>query len=214
MYKLDLHTHSVESADGSISIEDYKKLITSKKVDYVAITDHNSLDYALRAKEVIGSAVIVGEEIMTTEGEIIGLYLKEKIKPNQSLEQTIDLIKKQDGLVYVPHPLDITRKGIGIGNLNKIKDEIDIVECYNSRSISILPSKKLKDWVSSNNLACASSSDSHGKIGYGRTFTVVSDKPTRSNLVKLLSEASYYNQPATLVGRLYPSLNRKRKVSA
>ena len=212
MYKIDLHTHSIESPDGSIKIEDYEKFISKKKVDYIAITDHNSISYALKAKKKLGDHIIVGEEIMTIDGEIIGLFLSEKIKPGLTLDETVDLIKKQGGLVYVPHPLETVRKGIGYDNLNKIKINVDIVECFNGRSFSMFASQKLIKWTRENQKAYASSSDSHGKINYGRTFTFVDKTPNRNNLVELLNQSKHINRPASAISRFYPSLNRRRKV--
>ena len=214
MYKIDLHTHSIESPDGSIKIEDYEKFIHEKKMDYIAITDHNSISYALEVKKILGDNIIVGEEIMTLDGEIIGLFLLENIQPQLTLDETIELIKKQNGLVYVPHPLETLRKGIGFENLNRIKDNIDIVECYNGRSLAMFPSQKLINWTKVNKKAYASSSDAHGKINYGRTATLVDNNPKRDNLVSLLNHSRHINKPASIVSRFYPSLNRRRKVGS
>lgn len=210
MYKIDLHTHSTDSPDGSLSIDDYRKIIGSKKLNYVAITDHNSIDYAKKIKQELGDYVIIGEEIMTLVGEIIGLYLSEVINPNLSLEDTVRQIKKQNGLVYIPHPLATIRKGIGLENLRDIIEQVDIVECYNGRSFNSTIKDYLIDQFEGHDIVCASGSDSHGKIGFGRTMTITRDIPKRENLVMLLRDAKYVNRPAGLISRLYPTINRFR----
>src|SRR5580658_33632 len=104
MLKIDLHTHSVASPDGGIMADKYRECLELGKLDYIAITDHNSIDFALNLRTEFERKIIVGEEILTSEGEIIGLFLSELVPPNLSPIETIELIKRQGGLVYVPHP--------------------------------------------------------------------------------------------------------------
>ncbi len=210
MYRIDLHSHSINSTDGSITIEDYDKIIKSGRLNYIAITDHNSIDYAKKANAKLGENIIIGEEIMTLSGEIIGLYLSEKIPPKLSLEETINQIKRQNGLVYLPHPLENIRKGIGLDNLKKIIDKVDIVECYNGRSFTTSIKDQLLKELKLKNIVCASGSDSHGKIGFGRTMTIINDKPNKENLVQLLKNAKFINRTAGPISRFYPTLNRLR----
>src|SRR5690606_3298386 len=83
-----------------------------KKIDIVGITDHNEIKGAQEFKkflEKFGIKVIVGEEIFSSKGEIIGLFLSEKIEPGMSPRDTMLEIKKQGGLVYIPHPYDEKR---------------------------------------------------------------------------------------------------------
>ena len=213
MYKIDLHTHSIASQDGSLTIKDYERKIKSGKLDYVAITDHNETKYAKKAQKILGNAVIVGEEIMTDSGEIIGLYLNQTIKPYQSLSNTVSQIKKQNGLVYIPHPLEKIRKGISLIDLEELGGQIDIIECYNSRSIGSLARNELQDWINKKEIkySLAASSDSHGKIGFGKTMTIIKDIPSQDNLVKLLESAKYINKSASIFGRSYPTINRLKK---
>src|SRR5579859_2648799 len=96
-YKIDLHTHSIVSYDGGIREDEYKKLLTNNVIDFVAITDHNEIRFALMMQRRYGEQIIVGEEIMTAEGEIIGLFLKERIEPGLPVEETIQAIRMQRG---------------------------------------------------------------------------------------------------------------------
>ncbi|MDA1317355.1 MAG: hypothetical protein O3B87_05045, partial [bacterium] len=102
-YKIDLHTHSVLSHDGGISELEYKSVLDAHILDFVAITDHNQIEFALQMHEQFPEKIIVGEEIKTNEGDIIGLFLTKLISPGLSSKKTVELIKDQDGLVYIPH---------------------------------------------------------------------------------------------------------------
>lgn len=74
-YKIDLHTHSILSHDGGIKTQEYEKVISELKLDFVAITDHNKIAFAKEMQDRLGERIIIGEEIMTSEGEIIDLFL-------------------------------------------------------------------------------------------------------------------------------------------
>ncbi len=76
MIKTDLHTHSAASPDGSITVNQYKETLAKQTLDCIAITDHNRIDFALSLQQVLGpEKIIVGEEISTKQGDIIGLFL-------------------------------------------------------------------------------------------------------------------------------------------
>ena len=135
MFKVDLHTHSVASKDGGITPEQYADLLKSETVDIIAITDHDRIDFALGMRDALGkNRIIVGEEISTTDGEIIGLYLEKNIEPGLSAKETIKQIKKQGGLVYIPHPFEKVRHGLELETLEEIKNDIDIIESFNGRA--------------------------------------------------------------------------------
>jgi predicted metal-dependent phosphoesterase TrpH len=212
LLKIDLHTHSLMSPDGSLRIRDYAEMLKNKKLDYIAITDHNRVDFAIEAFNQLGSRIIVGEEIMTKDGEIIGLFLKNSILPNQSLKDTINSIKLQQALVYLPHPFEKYRHGVSWQLLSSLIGLIDIVECYNGRTLNFGNILKNKKMIRKYHLVGAASSDSHGLIGFGRTYTLVkSNFIDRSNLIQILQTAQYHYRPAGLVARLYPTFNRYRK---
>src|SRR6266700_6012689 len=98
-YRVDLHTHSIISQDGGITAAAYEKILQSGMLDCVAITDHNETSFARIMRKKLGESSIVGEEIDTPEGEVIGLYLKETIPGGISLDEAVASIKHQGGLV-------------------------------------------------------------------------------------------------------------------
>lgn len=212
MYKLDLHTHSILSYDGGILLEEYAKAISEKRIDYVAITDHNEIDFALEAFAKLGDHIIVGEEIMTTQGEIIGLFLQKKIQPDLTISQTIEEIKKQDGLVYIPHPFDIRRHAIGESNLTPVVSQTDILEVFNGRNITPSNNKQALTFARTMNVPGAVGSDSHSRGELGRTYLLVNDIPTVHNIKKLAEQGRRVEKLVNPLLFLSPSINKLRKI--
>jgi Cu2+-exporting ATPase/Cu+-exporting ATPase len=129
--------------------------------------------------------IIVGEEIMTTEGEIVGLFLNKHITPNQSLEATISDIKKQDGIVYVPHPFETVRKGLSSVALERVQEEIDIIESANGRALFQNKGPEDHAWAHLRRVATFASSDAHRAKALGKTHTTLEKTPTKETLVSL-----------------------------
>ncbi len=210
--KIDLHTHSTASPDGSLSLNDYDFMLNNNLLNYIAVTDHNTIEQAQIIQNKLGQQIIVGEEILTQEGEIIGLFLTKIIPANLSLQETIFLIKKQSGLVYLPHPLESQRHGLNFQTVQKFISSIDIIECYNGRSLLNNHHRKIIDMIEEFGLVGAASSDSHGRIGFGRTYSIIEDRVIdQNNLITALETANYHYRSAGLIARLYPTINRLRK---
>ena len=212
VYKIDLHTHSTGSRDGSLSASDYRRMLDGGGLDFIAVTDHDSIAFAQKLRREFGEKIIIGEEITAREGELIGLFLTEVIQAGLSALATAKAINEQGGLVYVPHPFETVRKGLPLKILDEIANHIDIVETHNGRAIFQNKSAQVKAWAEGHGKPTAASSDAHGRAGWGRTFSIIHEKPTRENLAELLRAAKYQTDNVGARGMLYPKLNRvKRK---
>lgn len=211
MYKVDLHTHSTASPDGGITFEQYEKLFEDGLLDYVAVTDHNSIALAFELHQQFPDKVIVGEEIMSTQGELIGLFLTSVIPAEKSAYETAKAIKAQGGLVYIPHPFETVRHGISKEVLDSIADEVDIIEVQNGRAVFQNEGPAATTWAKLNRVVMAASSDAHGYKGLGTTYTTLSEAPTVRNLVKLLERARLTAGMPPLRSLLYPKLHRLMK---
>lgn len=185
-------------------------MLESGALDFVAVTDHNSITAAHHLQAELGERIIVGEEITTTEGEIIGLYLKEAIPAQLTPEETIRRIRAQKGLVYVPHPFETVRQGLPEKTLRRIAKDVDILEVHNGRAVFQNHSNQAAGWVKAHPVVGAASSDAHGWRGWGKTYSHIAEKPTRTNLVRLLSEATYAVHAPGVIGLLYPKINRAK----
>ncbi len=211
MYKVDFHTHSWASPDGNLTKDDYTKLLENNVLDYIAVTDHNTVQAAIELNNAFGDRIIIGKEIMTQQGEIIGLFLSADIPAGRGLLETITMIKDQGGLVYVPHPFESIRKGLSRSVLDVHTEKIDIVEIHNARAFFQNLGPQAATWAKFHHKVMAASSDAHGKKGIGTTYTVLTDKPASHNLVELLAKAHFVTDRPPLSSLLYPKLNRLRK---
>lgn len=211
MLKVDFHTHSIMSHDGGISEKDYEKVFELGILDCLAITDHHEIHFAQKMQRRFGQKIIIGEEIMTQQGEVIGLFLKEKINKGFTLKEVVNKIKDQDGLVYIPHPLEIIRKGISLNALYQIQKDIDIIEVFNGRARFSGKNVLANKFAEKYNISKAASSDAHAYIGLGNTYTELEIYPTRLNLQDSLQNSSLMMRYSPLVSYLSPFLNRLKK---
>jgi predicted metal-dependent phosphoesterase TrpH len=213
MYRIDLHTHSQASPDGALRPADYATMLESGGLHSIAISDHNRVDFAQEMQKMHGGRIIVGEEITTAGGEIIGLYLTEVVPAGMTATETVRAIKAQGGLVYVPHPFETVRKGLRVADLDEIGEFVDIVETRNGRAVFENKSREAAAWAAGRHKAAAASSDAHGRRGWGRTYSEVAQVPTRETLVSLLADSEAKRVYAWIgpVGLAYPKLNRLRK---
>ena len=211
MYKVDLHTHSSASPDGGITPDQYRKALDSGILNAIAITDHNAITVALDLHNQLGDQIIVGEEIMTTHGEIVGLYLTDLVPAGLSPHDTIKHIKDQGGIVYIPHPFETFRKGMDPHTLESIVDFVDIVEVCNGRAFMQNRSAQAVVWARLNQKDSAASSDAHGYRGLGRTYSDLPEMPTRDNILQILDRSVLRTKNPTVRALLYPKYHRIRK---
>jgi predicted metal-dependent phosphoesterase TrpH len=207
-YKVDLHTHSIISHDGGITAKQYEKVLQSGELDCVAITDHNETSFARIMEKKLGNKIIVGEEINTTEGEIVGLYLKETIPGGISVDEAVASIKHQGGLVYIPHPFEMFRNGLQRKIAERIASDIDIIEVFNGRGRFRGKPTLAVQFAEKNSIVQAASSDAHGVKGLGQTCSMLSEMPTQKNLKGLMANATLDKTYAPLFTFFYPTLNR------
>lgn len=211
MFKVDLHTHSEASPDGGLNLTQYERALSSGTLQMIAITDHNTVEFARHARKKLGGSIIIGEEIMTNEGEIIGLFLQETIAPYQSLEATIAAIRAQHGVVYVPHPFETVRKGLSANALQRIANDIDLIEVYNGRAMQKSAQKKAMQWAKEHGVPGVASSDAHGNRGWGRTYTTIGAALTSANVAAVFANAQHARKNVGIIGRMYPTLHRTKK---
>ncbi|OGO50588.1 MAG: hypothetical protein A2148_04905 [Chloroflexi bacterium RBG_16_68_14] len=133
--KADLHAHTHFSRDALTSVETFVRRYRRAGIDCVAVSDHNNIDGALAVRESATFRVIIAEEIRSTEGEIIGLFLQESVPKRLTPEDTVRAIREQGGLVLVPHPYDRMRRSVLREEaLLRILPQVDIIEVFNSRT--------------------------------------------------------------------------------
>lgn len=201
--RVDLHTHTWYSHDSLLKPEHFVEACVRKGISCVAVTDHNEIDGAKQVARMAPFKVIIGEEIRTKDGEISGLFLKERIPPNLSAQETIRRIRQQKGLVYIPHPFaaGVTmrlRKSV----LDQVIDQVDIVEGWNSRGLLRSDDDKAQRYAQAHGVPFAAGSDSHTRFEIGSAFVEIDDFKTPKQLVKNLRQGMLFGRKTNL---LYPA---------
>ena len=180
--KVELHVHTRYSHDSLLGYGLLAFICKIKKIDCIAICDHNTVAGAIKYKQLFKKLhieVIVGEEIFTREGEIIGLFIKSNIQKGLSAEETVNRIKDQNGLVYVPHPYDEKRYKtvLSIDALKKIVQQVDFIEIHNGRNVESSFSKKqlaiAQEYTNSSRTVYVTGSDAHTFFEIGRNYMLI-----------------------------------------
>jgi predicted metal-dependent phosphoesterase TrpH len=130
--RIDLHLHSRYSHDGQSTLEELVERCAECGLDRIALTDHNTVEGALKLAKIAPDLTIIGEEAKTREGEVIGLFIKRRLPPYLRPEEVMDMIHEMGGLTYVPHPLDRHRSNFNAERIVELADRIDIIETYNA----------------------------------------------------------------------------------
>jgi glycosyltransferase involved in cell wall biosynthesis len=168
----DLHMHTDHSPDCATPAELLLETAKERGLGAIAITDHNEISGALEAQEIAarigGIKVIVAEEVKTAhQGEVIGLFLSERIDRGLSMAETIAEIRRQGGLVYVPHPFDRLHSVPDYEHLLEIVDEIDILEVFNPRVAFSAFNEEAVRFARKYGIVPGAGSDSHVAQGLG-----------------------------------------------
>lgn len=177
--RLDLHIHTRASHD---CLSEYSAVVATarrRRLHRIAITDHNEIEGALRARDIAPDLVIVGEEVRTAEGaDLSGLFLEEKIPKGTPALETAQWIREQGGLVYVPHPF-AGGKGLGDRVLEELVPWLDIVEVFNARIHNQALNRRASRWAVVHDLPGGAGSDAHtlAEIGRGVVEVASFDRP-------------------------------------
>ena len=207
---IDFHIHTNFSPDSRIELEELIEVVLDRGLAGVAICDHNTIEGAKRLKKIAPFLVIVGEEIKTEEGEIIGYFLEEEIPPYQSLEETVGMIKEQGGLVCIPHPFDrLRRSRLPLEAVESIKEEIDLVEGYNSRNVFEEDNLKAVEWAEKNKKLVVAGSDAHTYSEVGKAYVELPEFSNPDGLRRALKEATVYGKKSWFWVHLY-TIAKKR----
>jgi predicted metal-dependent phosphoesterase TrpH len=169
LLKADLHTHTYFSPDSLTSPEKYVQTCLERSINCVAVTDHNDIGGALAVEKLASFKVIIGEEVESSEGEIIGLFLQEVVPAGLSAEETVERIKEQGGLVCVPHPFDRFRgEHLAEAALMRVLPQVDIIEALNARTTFRRDNEHAARFAEEHGLAMSAGSDAHSTRELGR----------------------------------------------
>jgi len=189
LLKADLHIHTEYSMDCNTPLEKIIQRCLGIGINCIAISDHGTVEGALKLESIAPFTVIVAEEILTPHGEIMGLFLRETIPSGLSVEQTIASIRAQGGLVCIPHPFDTLRKSALDGRvIETIIEQIDIIEVFNARAPLLRGSDRANTFAEKYGLLKSAGSDAHTVAEIGNAYVEMPEFSGRDDFLQALAK--------------------------
>jgi predicted metal-dependent phosphoesterase TrpH len=204
---VDLHMHTDHSPDCATPVEVLLATAREQGLGAIAVTDHNEISGALEAREQAVESdpahpvrVIVGEEVKTAgEGEVIGLFIEEKIPRGLTLAETVAEIRRQGGLVYVPHPFDRMHAVPDYEHLLGVLDEVDAIEVFNPRVAIGAFNEEAARFAAKYRIAAGAGSDAHVAQGLGSVRVRMRDFDGPGEFLQSLRDAEIVTRPTSLL---------------
>lgn len=195
LWNVDLHSHTRWSKDCLSEFETIIHLCLKRGIHRIAITDHNTADGAMAMQKMAPELVIVGEEIMTTEGEILAYFLRESVPAGLTPMETIRRLRDQGAVISVSHPFDRLRKGAwGKEALDRIRDHVDAIEVFNARCLYKEDNRQALTYASAHKLRGTAGSDAHSRPEYGQTLTQLPPFHDAASFLDALKAATYISR--------------------
>jgi hypothetical protein len=200
---VDLHMHTDHSPDCATPVEVLLATAREQGLGAIAVTDHNEISGALQAREQAAAAgvkVIVGEEVKTAEqGEVIGLFVEHKIPRGLSMAETVAEIKRQGGLVYVPHPFDRMHAVPDYEHLVPVLEQVDAIEVFNPRVAIGAFNEEAARFAAKYRIPAGAGSDAHVAQGLGSVRVRMRDFNGPAEFLQSLRDAEIVTKPSSLL---------------
>jgi predicted metal-dependent phosphoesterase TrpH len=190
--RLDCHLHTVDSGDAWTTLDQLAERVRQCRLDVVGITDHNVISAAVAAAgRDIGCRVIVGEEVRTPSGDVIGLFLTERIPYVLPLPEVTARIRAQGGLVYAPHPFDQGRSSLGAALAPQCASGmIDVIEVFNAKISDPDRNRQAAALAAEFGLPGGAGSDAHDPAGIGAAYLELPDFDGPAGFLAALGQAA------------------------
>ena len=208
---IDLHCHTRASFDCLSKPCDVVRLAAERGLTHLAITDHDRIDGALEAQAAApdGLTVIVGEEVKTSDGDLICIFLQEAIPPGLSPVETIAAARAQGGLVGIPHPFNTFRGSLSRGGrLAEIAPLVDWIEGHNARLVG-RGNEQAVEFAAGHVRPVVAVSDAHSLIEIGVAYSALDGDPsTPHGLLAALASGELVPGRATYFARLLTPVSK------
>ena len=213
MFKADFHIHTLYSMDCSTTLDQVIKSCQKKGINCIAITDHGAIEGAMKMKEIAPFPVIVGEEVLTTRGEIMGMFLKELVPSGLSIEESIARIKDQGGLLCAQHPFDKFRKdALNADTMDEIAERIDLVEVFNARNPLLRSSRLANKFAVKHGLPGCAGSDAHAANEIGNAYMEMPEFKSKEDFLQALALGKIYGHRANPLSHFSSLFARLKKI--
>ena len=211
--RVDLHVHTRFSPDSATELEKLVSRCLKTGLDCIAITDHNTIRGALAVQRLAPFRVIVGEEIKSQGGEIIGLFLQEAVPRGLPPLETVQRVKEQGGLVAIPHPFDHFRRSVIAREvLEQVLPYVDIVEAFNARNTYQGDNRQALELALQHGLPTSAASDAHTLLELGRTYVEMPDfDGTPQGFLQALSQGTPVCRPISPLIHCLTTFTKSKK---
>jgi predicted metal-dependent phosphoesterase TrpH len=210
---VEFHCHTIASKDSLTRPADLVAAARRKGLDRVIVTDHNSIAGARAAQALDPELIIVGEEIMTTRGEILAAYVTEEISAHLTPQETIRRLREQGAFISVSHPFDELRQGgWKERDLLEILPLVDALEVYNSRCMRPVFNQRAKAFAELHNIPGTVGSDAHAAFELGRSRLVLEPFEGPEGLRQVIRQGTpetRWSPPWVHLTSRYASLRKK-----
>jgi predicted metal-dependent phosphoesterase TrpH len=200
LLRVDLHLHSIFSHDGQSSLRALVEQSRERGLDRIALTDHNTVEGALELARMAPELTIIGEEARTREGEVIGLFITDRLAPYLMPEAAMDLIHEMGGLTYLPHPLDRHRAHFRPERVVELADRIDIIETYNPWC-DVAANAAAAALAADLSKVVATGSDAHAIQELGRSWMEIDEYADPADFLEKLRNARHVVTSSSGAGR-------------
>lgn len=189
--RVDFHSHTMWSGDSTTTPDEVEEAVVASVIDVLCITDHNSLKGALELAEQLPCRVVVGEELRTHAGEIIGLFLTEHVPFGISPREAAERIRAQGGIVYVPHPFDPMRRNMAEPALVDLVDAglVDALEVFNAKTSLPHLNERAVAFAAERGLPGGAGSDAHVPDAIGSAYAEMPDFTDAASFLASLHSA-------------------------
>ena len=204
MVRADFHIHTEYSMDCNTPLEKIIERCGEVGINCVTIADHDTIEGAVEMQKRAPFRVIVAEEILTPQGEIIGMFLKEEIPGDRPVPETIARIKEQGGLVCIPHPFDAIRlSALGDKVIEEFAGEIDIIEVFNARNPLSHSSAKARAFAEKHGLAMSAGSDAHTPNEIGNAWVEMPEFSGKDDFLEALAAGEITGRRTNVLNHFY-----------
>ena len=224
---VDLHCHTSASFDCLASPEAQVRAAASRGITHLAITDHDRIEGALRARDAApdGLTVLIGEEIRTADGDLVAVFLERAVMPGRPARETIAEVREQGGLVGIPHPFDRYRGSMLTDpRLEAMGGLVDWVEAHNARVVGGTGNERAAEFAREMEVPGIAVSDAHSTLEVGVAYTVLEGDPsTPAGLLAALAalgsgglvpgRASYFVRTFTPIAKVVNRARGNRRVT-
>jgi predicted metal-dependent phosphoesterase TrpH len=214
--RVDLHSHTMWSGDSTTTPDEIEDAVVASGLDVLCITDHNAVKGAIELASRLPCRVVVGEEMRTHHGELIGLFLTDHIPFGLPPADAARAIRDQGGVVYVPHPFDPMRRNIAEAALDALVAEhlIDAIEVYNAKTSLPSLNRRAAEYATAHGLAAGAGSDAHVPLALGAAYVEMPDFDGPDDFVEKLRDAvpvgHHWDEPRPWTARIVPSTGGAR----